>query len=390
MAGALSAGIVLLLAARFQPRARPRRNASTDARMAARRRRPRLGALPIHFRSSGRERRGGPVAVAQWCDDLARAIRNGASLSGALTSCTPPTGCVDAIRQVEMALTRGAPLRHALDQGEPTSPDLDVAFVVLRACAEAGGPPAEPIDRAAAALRARSADAAERATYSAQARMSAAVMTVLPLALAAVLLATSRSVREVVVSPSGAAIVLVGALMNLAGWWWMRRIIAGPRRPARTLLRRTTPSTESLPDVIDLVVLGVRAGLAPSAALSLGGRHASPDLRPAFDEVDHRLRRAQRLGDALQALPELLGAPAASLADGFAAADRYGLPLEPLLDRLSIEVRTDRRRHAERHARTLPVRLAFPLVCCTLPSFVLLAIAPAVLGAVTTLRGTAP
>ena len=34
--------------------------------------------------------------------------------------------------------------------------------------------------------------------------------------------------------------------------------------------------------------------------------------------------------------------------------------------------------------------MTFPLVICTLPSFVLLAIAPAVLGALSTLRAGAP
>ena len=54
------------------------------------------------------------------------------------------------------------------------------------------------------------------------------------------------------------------------------------------------------------------------------------------------------------------------------------------------DIRAERRRRAEAQARTLPVKLAFPLVMCTLPSFVLLAIVPALLGAVSTLRGSAP
>ena len=37
-----------------------------------------------------------------------------------------------------------------------------------------------------------------------------------------------------------------------------------------------------------------------------------------------------------------------------------------------------------------PVKLSFPLVVCTLPSFVLLAIVPAALGAISTLRASAP
>ena len=62
----------------------------------------------------------------------------------------------------------------------------------------------------------------------------------------------------------------------------------------------------------------------------------------------------------------------------------------PVLDRLADDIRAERRRRAERQARTLPIKLAFPLVVCTLPSFVLLAIVPALLGAVSTLRDTAP
>ena len=73
-----------------------------------------------------------------------------------------------------------------------------------------------------------------------------------------------------------------------------------------------------------------------------------------------------------------------------AAADRDGTALVPVLDRLAADARAARRRLAEADARRLPVRLTFPLVTCTLPAFVLLAIAPAVLGAVSTLRANGP
>jgi tight adherence protein C len=154
--------------------------------------------------------------------------------------------------------------------------------------------------------------------------------------------------------------------------------------------RRHQRASRALPDVIDLVVVGVRAGLSPQHALLVASGQAPSSIQEALEEVGHRLSRGQRLADALQALPERLGPAAASLADSLATADRYGLPIEPVLDRLAAEVRIDRRRQAERYARTLPVKLSFPLVICTLPSFVLLAIVPAVLGALSTLRGTAP
>lgn len=157
----------------------------------------------------------------------------------------------------------------------------------------------------------------------------------------------------------------------------------GPDRATRQALRE-------LPDLIELVIVGVRAGLTPTAAVTMAGRHATGPLQVVLDEVVLRLERGARLADALGAFPERLGPPAAVFADALAAADRYGLALEPVLERLAADARTERRRHTEAHVRTLPVRLAFPLVVCTLPAFVLLAIVPALLGALSTLRGLAP
>jgi tight adherence protein C len=60
-----------------------------------------------------------------------------------------------------------------------------------------------------------------------------------------------------------------------------------------------------------------------------------------------------------------------------------------MLDQLSTEARAARRRLDEADARKLPVRLSFPLVVCTLPSFILLAIAPAVIAALSSLGSSA-
>lgn len=143
----------------------------------------------------------------------------------------------------------------------------------------------------------------------------------------------------------------------------------------------------ALPDLIELVIIGVRAGLTPAAAFTMSAEHAAPELGPCLDEVVHQMQRGRRLADALEVLPRFLGPDAAFFTDSLITADRYGLPLGPMLDQLGAEVRADRSRHAQQQARTLPVKLSFPLVVCTLPSFVLLAIAPAVLGAISTITG---
>ena len=169
-----------------------------------------------------------PEDVAAWCDALARAVSAGSALTAAVREVEPPASCADAVATIRLALRRGLPLRDACAV-PAASPNLDAALTVLRACAAHGGPAAEPLGRAAAMLRARVADIAERRTHSAQARLSAVVMTALPMCMLALLLLTSGAVRHVLASPSGVGTVLLGAGLNLLGWRWMKRLIDGTR-----------------------------------------------------------------------------------------------------------------------------------------------------------------
>lgn len=176
-----------------------------------------------------RRRRARPVEpgdVALWCEQLARAARAGETLSTAIRSTAAPTALEPELGGVRLALERGASLTEAVV--EPvTSPHLSLAFAVVRACAANGGPAAEPLDRAAATLRARAADRADRATQSAQARLSAVVMTFLPIGMLSLLLVTSDSTRAATSTPPGMIAVALGATLNIIGWRWMRRIVDG-------------------------------------------------------------------------------------------------------------------------------------------------------------------
>lgn len=142
----------------------------------------------------------------------------------------------------------------------------------------------------------------------------------------------------------------------------------------------------ALPDAIDLVVLAVRAGLLPAAALREVHRYFAPVLRHAVSNVIAQIDAGTRFADALPSLVVELGPAVAPLVDGFAAADRDGLPLGPVLERLAADARAQRRRNLDAAARQLPVRLSMPLVLCTLPSFVLTAVVPLLLAAFTSLR----
>lgn len=142
------------------------------------------------------------------------------------------------------------------------------------------------------------------------------------------------------------------------------------RRDVERSLRR------DLPDAVDLLLLCTGAGLSlPVAHPLVAGRLAGPlgqALRTAAAEADGGRARGDALHDALSALGDRTAALAHVLADHL----RYGAPLGPGLERLSGELRLDRRRQAEEDARRVPVRLLGPLVACTLPAFALLTVVP--------------
>ncbi len=178
----------------------------------------------------------------------------------------------------------------------------------------------------------------------------------------------------VVVAPLIGLVTAIGAAM------WRRW------SQARQVARTTRQISADFPNALDLLVLSIRAGYLPAQAMFEITPFLPQPLRPPFTAVGEAMQRGDRFADALGQLQAYLGPIAQPLVDSLSAADRYGLPLAPVLERLALEARQQRRRDADATARELPVRLAMPLVLCTLPSFVLLAIVPLLLGALSSLH----
>jgi tight adherence protein C len=163
---------------------------------------------------------------------------------------------------------------------------------------------------------------------------------------------------------------------------WALPGLQARRRHRRCLVAIAT----DLPDVVDLLVLAVGAGLTVRLAVAAVARRSpgplGAELGRALEEAD----LGRRLADALDDLPERAGEATRPLVGALIASERYGAPLGASLERLAHEVRADRRRRAEEAARKVPVKLLFPLVSCTLPAFGLLTVAPLIASAVRSLR----
>jgi tight adherence protein B len=194
-----------------------------------------LGGAPMGRNPRWRLRRRGSRPdddrVAEWCEQVARHVRAGSSLARAVAeggSDVPGAGT--AFDPTVRALRRGRGLADALgesDEADDPASAVGLVLPVLSACAELGGPAAMPLERVAATLHARAAEQAERHTSSAQARLSARVLTTVPVGVLALLALLEPAVRSSLRSSAGVVCVVAGGALNVAGWCWMRRIIGG-------------------------------------------------------------------------------------------------------------------------------------------------------------------
>jgi len=165
------------------------------------------------------------LAVA--LDDLARRCASGESLAAAFLASPRVTELAPTFDPTMHALQRGATLAEAL-QHQPSGPaSLALVVHVLQLCARVGGNVSESLDRAAATLRERDAAEQERLAQSAQARLSARVLTWVPLGFAAFTLLTNAQGRAFMFTPFGLVCAGLGVSLNLIGARVMSRVIRG-------------------------------------------------------------------------------------------------------------------------------------------------------------------
>lgn len=189
------------------------------------------------------------IRTAEWCERTARHVRSGSSLThavalaadavdangyrssgGGADSATPaPSSVPAALRALAEDLDRGTALGAAVDRQSPCGvPAIDLALTAVATCAAIGGPAAPALERVATTLRTRAALTDEIATQSAQARLSAMVLTLVPVALLIVLVCADGDVRLQLQRPVGISTIVAGAAFNLAGWLWIRHLTRRP------------------------------------------------------------------------------------------------------------------------------------------------------------------
>lgn len=177
-------------------------------------------------------------------------------------------------------------------------------------------------------------------------------------------------------------------VMTAAGLGWIfggvvGAVLCGPSSLAihrwivhRAEARRRARIAEAVPDLIDLFLIAASAGQPVASSLLVVAPRAPSVLAPSVGAAATRFGRGLPLADCLRELGDELAPEGQPLADALAQAAGAGVPLVPLLEGVAAAARDQRRRRAQEVARRLPVTMLLPLVACTLPAAILLAVVP--------------
>jgi tight adherence protein B len=159
---------------------------------------------------------------------VARSLRSGAAIPVALReAATSGSLAAEDLAAVLAEVDRGRPMAVALYRWAAGRPRPGVRLVVgaLRVALASGGTPARAVDGVAATLRERAEVDREVQALATQARISAVVITVAPLAFAALgVLGDEHTATFLLRTPRGLACLAAGVALDACGAWWMARL----------------------------------------------------------------------------------------------------------------------------------------------------------------------
>ena len=159
---------------------------------------------------------------------LTRLVRAGTSLHSAVHE-VAHNHPDSLFHRLVMALGRDLTLAAAVDTLDPTDDDERLAVLVLTLAARVGGDIAAQLDSLLTTLSEREQARRERKAHAATALASTRLLTVLPFATTALIVADDHSMLHTLfASPAGLVCIAFGAMLNLTGRLWTRRIITRP------------------------------------------------------------------------------------------------------------------------------------------------------------------
>jgi tight adherence protein C len=168
--------------------------------------------------------------------------------------------------------------------------------------------------------------------------------------------------------------ILATAGAGAAGWFAPSYYITLQMR------KRFERIDRQMPDLIDLLVVTIEAGLGILASM----RVASESMREPLGQELRLTLQEQRMGLTVGQAIESLGRRADTpnvrmFVRSLTQGERLGVSIGQTMRNLSLEMRKRRRAKAEEIAQKMPVKMLFPLIFFIFPALMIVILAPVVI-----------
>ncbi|MGI6358026.1 MAG: type II secretion system F family protein [Bacillota bacterium] len=168
---------------------------------------------------------------------------------------------------------------------------------------------------------------------------------------------------------------LLGGVGGLLLGAYMPRLLL-----SQTIAKRQKVILRSLPDVLDLLTVSVKAGLGFDSAMQRVIEKMKGPLPEELAKVLHEVKVGVLRKDALKALAERTGvAELHGFVSTIIQADQLGVSISNVLQLQSESLRQRRSQAAEEQAMKAPVKMLFPLVMFIFPTLFIVLLGPAVI-----------
>ena len=207
-------------------------------------------------------------------------------------------------------------------------------------------------------------------TFSADAVDRFIAIKVVGVALAPVMLILVFGVLKM----SGMMGLIVAALLCLV-------LVYGPDAILnRRVEERQNEIKMMLPDVLDLLVISVEAGLGFEQALDRTVGSVPGALTQEFGRMLGEVRAGASRANAMRAMEKRTDVPELrSFVLAILQADTFGVSIGRVLRAQADEMRIKRRQMAQERAQKAPVKMMIPMVFCVFPALFVVVIGPAII-----------
>jgi tight adherence protein C len=168
--------------------------------------------------------------------------------------------------------------------------------------------------------------------------------------------------------------VVLAAAAGAAGWFAPVYYVELKRRKRMELIDK------QLPDMIDLLVVTIEAGLGILASMRVASESMSDPLGQELRLTLQEQRMGLSVGQAIESLGRRADCPNMRIfVRSITQGERLGVSIGTTMRNLSVEMRKRRRAMAEERAQKMPIKMLFPLIFFIFPALFIVILTPMII-----------